>query len=98
MLGPRMARPRVLIFAESANPEWVSVPLVGWSHAEALAKIVDAPAATPVRNRDALERAGWREGREFTSIDSEAVARPLWKFDEALRKLTGLRSTNTSAE
>jgi starch synthase len=92
-----MARPRVLIFAESANPEWVSVPLVGWSHAEALARVVDAHVVTHVRNRDALERAGWREGREFTSIDSEAVARPLWKFDEALRKLTGLGWTTTTA-
>jgi glycosyltransferase involved in cell wall biosynthesis len=92
-----MARPRVLIFAESANPEWVSVPLVGWSHAEALGHLVDAHVVTHVRNRDALERAGWREGREFTSIDSELVAKPLWRFDETLRKLTGLGWTTTTA-
>lgn len=90
-------RPRVLIIAEAANPEWASVPLVGWSLANALAELVDAHVVTQVRNRGALERAGWREGEQFTSIDSEVVARPAYLAGEALRRLTGLGWTATTA-
>ncbi len=90
-------RPRILLIAEAANPEWTSVPLVGWSLARALGEVVDAHVVTQQRNRQAIQRAGWREGVEFTSIDSEAVAWPVWKFTEVLRRLTGLGWTTSTA-
>ncbi|MHC5211501.1 MAG: glycosyltransferase family 4 protein [Planctomycetota bacterium] len=78
-------RPRVLLLAEAANPEWVSVPLEGWSHGRALCELVDGHLVTQVRNREAILRAGLEEGRDFTAIDSERVAGPMHRLANALR-------------
>ncbi len=90
------SRPKVLILAESANPEQSSSSLVGWSLSRALREYADVHVVTHVRNRDALEKAGWREGREYTAIDPGTVERPIVKVGGAIGRAAKLGWTWTT--
>lgn len=81
---PGAARP--LLVAEAANPEWSSVPLVGWSLVRALLDLGGGHLVTQVRNRDAILRTGMVEGEDVTFIDNESVARPLYLFTKAITR------------
>ena len=91
-----VSRLRVLLIAEAANPEWVSVPLEGWSHARALQALVDGHLVTQVRNAPAIERAGLGRA-EFTAIDSERLAAPIHRVGRALRGGSNKGWTTVSA-
>jgi glycosyltransferase involved in cell wall biosynthesis len=80
-----MSKPSVLLIAEAANPDWVSVPLIGWSIAAALRQVADVHLVTQVRNRDAILNQGWIETEDFTAIDTESVSGPIWRASQALR-------------
>ncbi|HSU65294.1 MAG TPA: glycosyltransferase family 4 protein [Tepidisphaeraceae bacterium] len=80
---------RVLHIIETCNPEWVSVPLEGWSLSRALAEHGETHIATQVRNRDALKRAGLVEGKDFSSIDSEILEARMYQLAAKFRGGTG---------
>lgn len=88
---------RPLIVAEACNPQWVSVPLVGWSHSRAIARQTRAHLVTQVRNRSALIEAGLVEGQDFTAIDSEAIAARVYRLATFLRGGSGTGWTTNTA-
>ena len=88
---------RTLLLAEAANPDWVSVPLVGWSLVNAISRTRPFHLVTHVRNRGAILSAGMKEGRDFSAIDSEAVAGPLWRLGSFFGGKRGAGWTTTTA-
>lgn len=69
---------RVLILAEDCNPEWPSLPIVGYQMVKALARVAHVTLATHVRNRANLE--GRLQGIEVAFMDNEYVAAPFHKL------------------
>ena len=75
-----MKRRSVLLLAEMANPEWPSVPLIGWQNAVYLREVANTHLITQIRNKKAIEKQGWIEGQDFTAVDSEAIAKIAYKL------------------
>jgi glycosyltransferase involved in cell wall biosynthesis len=83
-------RPRVLMIAEMANPDWVSVPLEGWSHSQAISKLADVHLVTHSRNAPHISRAGVTN---FTAIDTTLVEKPMY----SVMKMLGMGQTTITA-
>ena len=75
---------RVLILADDCNPEWPSLPAVGYKAALAIAEYADVVVATHVRNRENIEKVGFGRAK-VQYIDNEYIARPMFKFAKYLR-------------
>lgn len=87
---------RVLILADQCNPEWPSLPVVGYKAARAIADHADVVVVTHVRNRANIEKVGF--GRAIVHyVDNEYVARRLWKFATWLRGGTHIAWTTAIA-
>lgn len=78
-------RLRPLLIAEAANPQWTSVPLVGWNLSRAIAARTDALVVTQLRNREAFLQSGLIEGRDFIAVDNEKTAARFHRIGERLR-------------
>jgi glycosyltransferase involved in cell wall biosynthesis len=75
-------KPRVLIIAERANPEYTSIPLYGWSQSQALSELTDVHVVTQHWNGPAFLRAGFTN---FTGINTSVVHEPMKLLIAALR-------------
>ncbi len=89
---------RVLLLADDCNPDWPSLPVVGYKAIRALADEdgVELTVATHVRNRPAIERNGLGNA-SVLYIDTEYIARPMHGFSKLLRGGTSVGwSTNVA--
>ena len=87
---------KVLLLADDCNPDWPSLPVVGYKSARALADEVELTVATHVRNRPAIEREGFGRAT-VVYIDNEYIARPMHRFSTLLRGGTSVGwSTNVA--
>ena len=77
-----MHRPRVLLIAERANPEYTSIPLRGWCHGKAIADMTDAHIVTQHWNGPAYLRQGFTD---FTGINTSIIHEPMKLVIAALR-------------
>lgn len=78
---------KTLLLAEACNPEWTSVPLVGFNTVNALSQSedLDAVLVTHIRNRDALQKHEISKRIEVAYIDNEWIAKPLYRIGRLLR-------------
>lgn len=84
----------ILVLADDCNPEWPSLPIVGYKYALELGKIAQVVVATHVRNQENIEKAR-PEGAKFVYIDNERIAAPFYKLATKLRGGTDVAwSTN----
>lgn len=79
-----MPRLRVLVLADSCNPQWPSLPVVGYKYARALGQVADITLVTHVRNRENIESAGDMTG-PVHYIDTEWLAGPMYRLASRLR-------------
>lgn len=75
---------RVLILADDCNPDWPSLPVVGYKFAKALADYADVTVVTHVRNRENITRDGLGNA-VVEYVDTEKVAAPMFKLSVWLR-------------
>ncbi len=78
-----MTQPRVLIVADECNPEWPSLPIVGYKYALEIAKLCNVTVATHVRNRENIRKAG--DNLDVHYIDTEWLAAPMFKLARLIR-------------
>jgi glycosyltransferase involved in cell wall biosynthesis len=75
---------KVLALADNCNPEWPSLPIVGYQYAKALAEYVDLTVVTQIRNRPNIEKVGLGRAN-VVYLDTERVAAPIYKLATFLR-------------
>jgi glycosyltransferase involved in cell wall biosynthesis len=75
---------RVLLLANDCNPQWPSLPVVGYNACRGIAEHVEVVVATHVRNRQNITAAGFGNAK-VEYLDNEYIASPLYKIAKLLR-------------
>lgn len=77
-------RLRALILADACNPDWPSLPIVGYKYARSIAEYADVTVVTQIRNKPNIERDGLGKAK-VVYLDTEGVAAPMYKLATLLR-------------
>jgi glycosyltransferase involved in cell wall biosynthesis len=83
-MNGKAGRLKVALLADDFNPEWPSLPIVGFNYATALAEQADVTVFTQVRNRENLEKLGALPF-QVRYLDTEYIASPMYKLATWLR-------------
>lgn len=75
---------RILVLADVCNPEWPSLPIVGYKYAKALSEHAEVTVVTQIRNQPNLEKHGLGKAR-VVYLDTEHVAAPLARLANFIR-------------
>lgn len=78
---------KLLFIIEQCNPEWPSVPLVGYSFYKHISQLVDTTLVTHARNRLALEKA--HPDRDIVYIEESDFIKRYYRIAERLSKVGG---------
>ncbi|RTL70958.1 MAG: glycosyltransferase family 1 protein [Hyphomicrobiales bacterium] len=78
-------RTKVLALCEDCNPEWPSLPVVGYKYAAALSRRVDITVVTQIRNKPNIEKHGFADAK-VVYLDTEHVAAGMYKLSTFLRR------------
>lgn len=85
---------RVLLYADDCNPLMPSEPSVAFNTIRSVVNhLSGAVVATQIRNREAIEDVGMGDA-EVVYLDTEYIARPVWKITSALRLGTASRAAS----
>lgn len=75
---------KILLLADQCNPEWPSLPVVGYKAALEISKLVEVVLVTHIRNKENLEKVGVGEA-EIVYIDTEYIAKPIHNLSKWIR-------------
>lgn len=75
---------RVLLLANDCNPDWPSLPVVGYNACRGIAEHVDVTVATHIRNQPNIERDGMGKA-QVVYLNNEYLAAPMYKAATWLR-------------
>lgn len=79
---------RVLLIVEQCNPEWTSVPLVGYEFYHGIRQLADVTLVTHQRNRAALEKV--REGEKIVYIRESNFSANFYRLISRLSNRSGV--------
>ncbi|MEI6093763.1 MAG: glycosyltransferase family 1 protein, partial [bacterium] len=78
---------KVLLIIEQCNPEWPSVPLVGYSFYKYISQLVETTLVTHERNKSSLEKV--HSDRDIVYINESDFINKYYKIADKLSKVRG---------